>query len=110
MRSICSSERMPRLVKSSLKGLKLHVVPAYADAQGEATAAEHVNLGGLLGDQGGLTLGQDEDAGDKADALGDSGDEGQGGERLVDDAVVRVVVVTDVRVVSRGRRRGRGRR
>ena len=40
------------------EGLVLHVVPTDADAQPQATAGEDIYLGGLLGDQGGLTLGR----------------------------------------------------
>ena len=81
--------------------LELHVVPANADAQGEAAATEHVDLGGLLGHQGGLALGQDEDAGDEANALRQRGDECQRSQRLMDDAVVSVVVVADMGMVGR---------
>ena len=83
------------------QSLKLHVVPADADAQGEASAAEHVDLRGLLGNQRGLTLGQNQDAGYQLDPGGQRRDECQGGERLVDHAVVGVVAAPDVLVVVR---------
>ena len=83
------------------QGFELHVVPAHADAQGEASAAEHVDLRGLLGHQRGLALGQDQDAGDQADARGQRSDERQRCQRLVDHAVVRIVTAPDVLVVVR---------
>ena len=38
------------------------------DAEAEASAGQHVDLGGLLGDERGLALGQDDDAGDQLEA------------------------------------------
>jgi hypothetical protein len=55
------------------QGLVLDPVPAQAHAQAQAAAGEQVDLGGLLGDQGGLALGQDDDAGDQLQP-------GQGGQ------------------------------
>ena len=43
--------------------LILDVVPADADAQAQAPAGEDVHRGGLLGDERGLALGEDDDAG-----------------------------------------------
>src|SRR5207248_6648719 len=43
--------------------LELDVVPADADAEPEAAAIEHVDLGRLLGDERRLPLRQDDDAG-----------------------------------------------
>src|SRR5829696_1071010 len=39
---------------------ELHLVPADADAEPEAAAAEHVETGGLLGNQHSLTLREDQ--------------------------------------------------
>jgi hypothetical protein len=45
--------------------LVLHRVPAESDAEPELAAGQQVDLGGLLGDEGGLSLRQDDDAGDQ---------------------------------------------
>ncbi len=46
------------------EGFIFHRVPADADAEAQTAAAQDIERGGLLGDQDGLTLRQDDDAGD----------------------------------------------
>ena len=58
-------ERRPRFAEVLAERLELDVVPAEADAEPEPPAGEQVDLGGLLGDERGLPLGQDEHAGDE---------------------------------------------
>ena len=64
-------------------GLVLARRPADADPEPQTTAAEAVDLGCLLGDEGGLAHGQDDDGGEQADALGDASDVGVEGQQLV---------------------------
>ncbi len=47
------------------EGLVLHLVPPDAHAEAELAARQHVDFGGLLGDEHGLTLRKDEHAGDE---------------------------------------------
>ena len=63
--------------------LVLDVVPSDAYAEPEASAAEQVYLRGLLGDQGGLALGKDDDGGYEPDAAGDASEVAERHERLV---------------------------
>ena len=56
---------------------------ADADPEPEASVGEQVHVGGLLGQQHGLPLRQDDDAGDQLDLLGDAGEVGVGDQRLV---------------------------
>src|SRR5581483_12320000 len=58
-------------------------VPAEADAQSEAAPREDVDRRRLLGNQNGLSLGQDDDAGHEPDPTGDPGQEGEQCEGLV---------------------------
>ena len=48
------------VVKILAQGLVLHLVPADSNAKSHAAAAEYIDFGGLLGDQGGLPLGQND--------------------------------------------------
>ncbi len=66
MTCTCSSERRPRLWKFSFRPVNSTRIPADADAQPEAAAAQHVEAGGLFRHQGGLPLRQDQHAGGKA--------------------------------------------
>ena len=75
------------------QGLVLNFVPAHADAQAQAAAGQHVHLGGLLGDQGGLALGQDDDAGAHFNLFGDGGQIAEHYERLVEHIVLVVGAV-----------------
>ena len=49
--------------------LVLDGVPADADAEPEAAVGQQVDLGGLLGDERGLALGQDDDPGDQLERV-----------------------------------------
>ena len=51
------------VVKVLVQAGEFHRVPADADAQPEAAAAQHIETGGLLRDQRGLPLRQDQHAG-----------------------------------------------
>ena len=65
------------------EALELDLVPAHADAEAEAAAAQHIEGGGLLGHQGGLALGQDQHRGGEADLLGAAGEEAEQHERVM---------------------------
>ena len=73
-----------------VQGLELDRVPADADAEARAPAAEDVELGRLLGDQRGLALRQDEDRGGELDALGDRRQVGEEQERFMEHPLPRV--------------------
>ena len=72
------------------QGLVLDEVPADADAKAQPAATEDVYLGGLLGYQRRLPLGQDEDAGHQAHAGGDGGEIAHGGQGLMHHRLVVV--------------------
>ena len=65
-------------------------VPASADAEAQPVARQHGELGGLLGDEDGLALGQDQDRRHELEALRDGGDEAQDRERLVERDILVV--------------------
>jgi len=73
--------------------LELDRVPADADAQAQPSPREDVDRGRLLGDEGRLTLGQDENAGGQLDAPRDRGAEREEGEGLVEGVPVVVLAV-----------------
>ena len=71
-------------VEIHAEALELDLVPADADAEAELAAlAQRVEARRLLGDQGGLALRQDDDAGRKAHLLGHAGQEGEQHEGIV---------------------------
>lgn len=72
------------------EGFELDGVPADADAKAETAAAEEVQGGGLLGDEGGLALGEDDDAGAEANLVGDGGEVAEEDEGLVEGVFVVV--------------------
>ena len=72
------------------QGLVLDVVPADAHAEAQAAAREHVDRRRLLGDQRGLALGQDEDAGDELEALSACAQVAEQDEDLVERGLVGV--------------------
>src|SRR5207302_3400350 len=72
------------------EGVDRDGIPADGDPEPEPPAAEDVHGRGLLGDEGRLALGQDEDAGDELDAPGDRGEEAEEDQRLVELVAVRV--------------------
>ena len=65
---------------------ELHLVPAYADAEPEAAAAEHVETGGLLGNQHRLTLREDQHLGGEFDLFSAGSDEAERHEGIVEQA------------------------
>jgi hypothetical protein len=88
MTAICSSLRQKILVQPFV----LDRVPADPDAEAQPPAAEQIDRGGLLGDERGLPLGQDEDAGGEADSARLAGEVAQQDEDLVDRVIAGVVV------------------
>ena len=88
-------------MKVLVEGVELYGIPAYADAKDQPASAEHVYLGGLLGDERGLPLRQDDDAGDELDPSSNGGGPTEEDKDLV-EVVVYVVeeVHPDVLVVG----------
>src|SRR6266545_373542 len=70
-------------VEVDAQALELDLVPADADAQAKAALAQRIEAGRLLGDQGGLALGQDHDAGRETHLLRDTRQEGEQHEGIV---------------------------
>jgi len=70
--------------------LVLGVVPADSDAQAQAPAREHIDGGGLLGHQRGLTLREDDDAGHQLEPLRARPEIAKEHEWLVERALVGV--------------------
>src|SRR6201999_616638 len=64
----------------------LHLVPTDADAKPEAAAGEHVETGGLLGDQHGLALRENQHLGREFDLLGAGRDEAERHEGIMKQA------------------------
>ncbi len=62
---------------------ELHLVPADPDAEAEAPARQHVERGGLLGDEHRLTLRQDQHLGGKIGDPRAAGEEAKQHERVV---------------------------
>ncbi len=81
-RPICSSSG-GRGSEVLAQGLVLDPVPADAEAEPEPARGQQVDLGGLLGQQGGLALGRDDDAGDQLQR-GQRGEVAEHHERLVE--------------------------
>src|SRR4029079_7888801 len=65
---------------------ELHLVPAHADTEPEAATAEHVETGGLFGNQHRLTLREDQYLGGEFDLLRAGGDEAERPEGIVEQA------------------------
>jgi hypothetical protein len=65
---------------------ELHLVPADADAEPEAPAAEYVETGGLLGNQHGLTLREDQHLGGEFDLFRAGGNEAERDKGIVEQA------------------------
>ena len=80
----------PAVVEGLVEGLELDGVPAHADAEAQPAAAQHVDLRGLLGDQGRLPLRKNQDARGQGQPVRDRREVGQQRERLVDHGPVRV--------------------
>lgn len=82
--------------------LVLDGVPADADTEPEPVAREHSQLGGLLGHQHGLALGEDDHGRGQLDRVGHGGDEAQQRERLVERDVLVVGAFESARPVAIG--------
>src|SRR5262249_32215540 len=80
--------------------LELDGVPADADAQAEPSAREHVHGGRLLGDERGLALRQDHDAGHQLGAPRDPRAESEEDEGLVERVLVGVLAAPAARPVG----------
>ena len=78
------------VVKGLVQGLELDGVPAHADSEAQPAAAQHVDLGRLLGHQRRLPLREDEDAGGQREPAGDGREVGHQRQRFVDHGLVRV--------------------
>ena len=72
------------------ESLVLDGVPANGDAEAQPAAGEDVDGRRLLGDEGCLPLGQDDDAADELDAAGERPEIGEEDERFVELALVRI--------------------
>jgi hypothetical protein len=84
--------RAPAAVLEGLvERLVLDRVPAYADPEAQAPAAQHVDLRRLLGHERRLPLRQDQDAGRQRDAAGNGREVRHERQRLVHHGLVRVV-------------------
>jgi len=79
------------ILEGLVERLVLDRVPAHPDAEAQPATAQHVDLGRLLGDQYRLPLRQDQDAGGQDDPAGDGREVRHRRQRLVHDALVRVV-------------------
>src|SRR2546428_3910589 len=80
----------PSAVRELLtEALVLDEVPADADAEAEASAGEDVDLGRLLGDEGGLTLRQHDDRGPELE-LREGGEPSEEHERLMEERALVV--------------------
>ena len=78
----------PAIVKILVQAFVFDLIPADADAEPEAAVAQPIEPGRLLGDQHGLALRHDHDAGCEAKLRGTAGKEAQHDERVVDGLFV----------------------
>ena len=74
----------------STKGFVLDVIPANTNPEPQPPAAEDVDLGGLLGHQGGLALPQDQHPGHQLHALRAGGQIAAQHKRFVKHILVRI--------------------
>ncbi len=84
--STCSSIRLPSGREVLAQRFVLDRVPTEPDPEAEAAAGQQVDLRGLLGDERGLALREDDDAGHQLDR-GDRGEVAEHHERLVEGRV-----------------------
>ena len=73
------------IMKILVEADELHLVPADPDPKPEPAAAEHVERGGLLGDQHGLPLSQDQHFRREADSRRAAAQEPEQDERIVEE-------------------------
>ncbi len=81
--------------------LELGLVPADADARGHPPPAQRIERRELLGQEHGVALRDDDDAGPQAHPRVARTDPGEGQDRLVDPAVVRRGILRNEDVVGR---------
>src|SRR6185369_974363 len=74
------------IVEILVEADEFHLVPAYADAEPEAAAAEHVETGGLFGNQHGLTLREDQHLGGEFDLFCAGGNKAERDKGIVEQA------------------------
>ena len=67
-----------------VQGAVLDLIPTYPNSQPQASAAEYIQCGGLFGNQSRLALGQDKDAGSKAQLTCDGAHEAEQQERRLE--------------------------
>ena len=89
------------VLEGLVEGLEFDRVPAHADAEAQATPAQDVDLGRLLGHQRRLPLRENQDARREGDPGGDGREVRHQGQRLVDHGLVRVGGQRRVGVKSR---------
>src|SRR6185437_6832337 len=80
----------PTIVEILPERLVLDRIPTEADAEAKTTAAQHVDLGRLLGNEGGLSLRKNHDAGHQLDLRGQTGEVSKQRQHLVEQALVGV--------------------
>src|SRR5215510_15472891 len=79
--------------------LELHRVPADGNAEAESSTRKHIDRGGLLGDERGLALRQDDDARHQLDPARDRGEKSEEHERLVEGVTIGVRPFPSTRTV-----------
>src|SRR4029450_12964731 len=80
----------PTVMEILAQGLVLDRIPANANPQPQSTTAEHIDLCGLLGNQGGLALRQDEDGSHQLQFLGNASKITHEGQGFVEIALVSI--------------------
>ena len=80
----------PTVMEILSQGLVLDGIPADADPQAQAPAAEHIDFGSLLGHQSGLALRQDQDRGYQLQLLGKASEITHEGQGFVEIALVGI--------------------
>src|ERR1700677_5107571 len=73
------------IMKFLVEANELHLVPANADPQPKPASAQHVEAGGLLGDQNGLPLGQDEHLRREANSRRATAEKPEQDERIMEE-------------------------
>jgi len=81
------------LAERDAERVELLPEPADADAEDQPATAEVIEVGGHPGDQQGMPVGHDDHRGAEQNSVGDAGQPGQRGERLVER---RRVLLRDV--------------
>jgi len=87
-------------VKILVEADELHLIPAHADTEPEAAAAEHVETGSLLGNQHRLTLRENQHLGGEFDLFRAGSDETECHEGVVEQAEPTRAAACGVRRVA----------